>query len=369
MKANLLTVGALAAALVLTGVSLGRPATAASAANPTRIMLAGDSITSGIDGDYTWRYRLDQELDRQRTGDRVDFVGPLVRPRGSYWHYLGGRDWDSDHNATTGTELDDQLTQIGPQVETYQPDILVSYLGTNDFLDVPRSNPGRSQAELLPLYQARTERVLADWKSYLNAVRAARPTIKIVLGELVSPKIPQSIRDTYNARLQELAGTTWFALGSPVEIAQLAGNIWSSSRYLYDTVHPTPTGETYLAQRFAEAIRSVEDVLFPAPIEIERPNVAWDPALRPRISVSGQRIQVGYAYTARFSSIRSMRVRLGDARTGKVSLGPFRTIATASTWTSARLRPGTYRIRLQGKRVYMASTWSQVYTVRVTKAG
>lgn len=368
MKANVFAAGALAAALLIVGALPGAgSASAAELAPPTTIMLAGDSITEGLDGDYTWRYRLAMEFRRQNVAHLVDLVGPKIDPRGGYGHYLGGRDWDLDHDGTSGTTLNRQVPLIGSEIETYQPDILVSFLGTNDFLEVPRSHPDASADELLVLYQARIERVLEDWKSYIDAVRAARPATKIVLGEVVSPRIPQSIRDDYNARLTQLATTTWFGLGSPIEVAQLAGNIWASSRYLYDNLHPTPTGDTYLAQRFAEAIGAVDSDLFPGAIAIERPNVLWDPVLAPKITVSGQRIVVRYGYTARYSSARAMRVRLGAPGTGKVRLTKFRSVASSTIWTSTRLRPGTYRVRIQANRVSMNSTWSRVYAVKVKK--
>ncbi len=40
----------------------------------TRVLLFGDSITQGRPGDWTWRYRLWQQL--RDTGRPVDFVGP-----------------------------------------------------------------------------------------------------------------------------------------------------------------------------------------------------------------------------------------------------------------------------------------------------
>lgn len=368
MKAKLFAASALAAALLIAGVPLGTgSASASTAGDKTTIMLAGDSITEGLDGDYTWRYRLAMEFRRQLISDEVDLVGPRTNPKGGYGHYLGGRNWDLNHDGTGGTTLNYQKNLIGGEIETYRPDILVSFLSTNDFLDIPRSNPGMSAEAMLPLYEARVERVLDDWKSYIDAVRAARPATKIVLGELITPRVPQSIRDEYNSRLAQLANTSWFALGSPIEIAQLAGNIWSSGRYLYDTIHPAPTGETYLAQRFAEAIRGLDSGLFPGPIQIERPNVLWDPVLKPRITVSGQRITVHYAYTAKFSSARAMRVKFGNPRTGKIRLSNFRLVANYTSWTSARLVPGTYRIRIQANRVYMNSTWSPVFTVTVKR--
>lgn len=365
MKAKLIAAGALAAALLIAGVPLGSgSASAAITPTKTRVMLAGDSITEGLDGDYTWRYRLAMELKRQGTSDLVDLVGPKTNPKGGYGHYLGGRAWDLNHDATGGTTLSYQLNNIGSEVATYKPDILVSYLGTNDFLAVPRAaeNAGKTPEELMPQYEAKITEVLDNWKTYLNQVRAAKPSVKIVLGELITPRVPESIRNSYNDQLRRLSETSWFALGSPIAVAQLDSPLWTSSRYLYDTIHPAPTGETKLAQLFATAIDDLDGDLFPATIAIERSFVAWNPPLKAKIAVVGRRITMDWAYTATYNRITKMRVKIGTVSTGTARVTAF---TPTTSFRTAALKPGTYRIRLQANRTYMNSTWSPVYVVKV----
>jgi hypothetical protein len=43
------------------------------------IMVVGDSLTQGFEGDYTWRYRLWEWFSSQRLA--VDFVGPFMGTR------------------------------------------------------------------------------------------------------------------------------------------------------------------------------------------------------------------------------------------------------------------------------------------------
>lgn len=363
MKVKLLAGGVLAAALVIAGAPLGSAAAAPAATAKTTIMLAGDSLTEGLDGDYTWRYRFWSELRRQGVAN-VDLVGPKKKPKGSHFHYLASG-WDYDHDATSGTFLKTQLPKIRDEVQRYRPDILVSYLGTNDFLEIPRSHPGAPAAELMPRYQAKVDTVLADWDTYIDTVRDVDPNIKIVLGELITPRIPVSIRDYYNDRLAELAASRSSGLfQAKIEVAQLDGQVWSSTRYLYDTLHPTPTGDTLLAQKFAEALDLVEPDLFPGSILIQRAFVAWDPVLKPKIRLTGRKVVLNWDYTARYSSVRKMRVRIGTAKAGSARMTAFR---AQRSWTSANLAPGTYRIQLQGNRMAMNSTWSKVYTVTVKK--
>ena len=44
-----------------------------------RIMVVGDSITQGVEGDWTWRYRLWEWFKSQNIA--VDFVGPFMGTR------------------------------------------------------------------------------------------------------------------------------------------------------------------------------------------------------------------------------------------------------------------------------------------------
>jgi lysophospholipase L1-like esterase len=329
-------------------------------------MMAGDSITQGRNGDYTWRYRFDMELKRQGVTN-VDLVGPKKAPTSygsKFSHYLASG-WDTDHDATSGTMLSQQVANIGGEVARYQPDILITYLGTNDFLDIPRKNHGISYTAMLALYRARIDLVMSEWDTYLANVRAKDPNVKVVLGELVTPQIPVEIRDEYNARLADFAtNASILQSKSKVVVAQLAGTIWASSQYLYDGIHPTPTGETLLAQRFAEQVDQVDPGVFPQSITIARANVPWNPPLRPKIKVVNGRIDLDWSFAATYNSATRMRARVVTVKGGNERMTAFRSTAS---WTSAKLKPGTYRVRLQANRMYMNSTWSEAYVVKVPK--
>jgi lysophospholipase L1-like esterase len=360
MKAKLLAAGALAAALLIAGVPLG--AGSATAQTTTRIMMTGDSITQGRNGDYTWRYRFDMELKRQGVTN-VDLVGPKKAPTSygsKFSHYLAGG-WDTDHDATSGTMLSEEVDHIGAEVAQFQPDILISYLSTNDFLDVPRSNHGVSYTAMLALYRARIDLVISEWKTYIANVRDNDSGVKIVLGELVTPNIPVEIRDEYNDELADLARNSSI-LQNKVVVAPLDGGIWASSRYLYDGIHPTPTGETYLAQRFAEQVEQVDPGLFPGPITIERAYVPWNPPLTAKVEVVKGRIVLDWRFSATYNSANRMRAKMVTVRNGSERTTPFR---ASRTWTSAKLKPGTYRIRLQANRMFMNSLWSPALVVKV----
>ena len=365
MNAKLLAAGALAAALLIAGVPLGT--SSATAGTAKKIMLAGDSITQGRNGDYTWRYRFAMELKRQGVSN-VDLVGPNRYPHSfgssGVHHYLASG-WDADHDAVSGTTLSAQVGSIGGQVATYQPDILVSFLGTNDLMEIARKYPSATSAQLLPLYRQRIDEMIANWKLYISKARAAKSGLEIVLGEVVAPEVPVEIRDEYNADLADVARDS-SVLQKPVVLAQLAGSIWSSPQYLYDGLHPTPTAETQLAQKFAEAINEAEPGFFPSEIKIQRAYVPWNPPLQTKIVVTGRRLNLSWAYTATANTVTKMRVKVTTVRSGSQRLGAFQ---SATRWKSQPLKPGTYRLSIQGSRGSMTSTWSPAILVKITKSG
>ncbi len=106
----------------LLGGLLVAPAPAQAGTGTLRIMLEGDSITQGVDGDYTWRYRFYRELVRQRV--RFDFVGT----RTSAWVEPGFRSssyadprFDQHHFARAGSTLLVHSTQVHDQVAGRAP--------------------------------------------------------------------------------------------------------------------------------------------------------------------------------------------------------------------------------------------------------
>ena len=96
----------------------------------TKVLLFGDSITHGKDGDWTWRYRLWRQL--QDAGERdIDFVGPaddLYSGSSGYQDPL----FDRDHASRWGTTLSEPAYSPRTLGRVYVPDVAVVELGVND---------------------------------------------------------------------------------------------------------------------------------------------------------------------------------------------------------------------------------------------
>jgi lysophospholipase L1-like esterase len=324
----------------ITAGALGVPQGGAHADPVVRIMLAGDSITQGFDGDYTWRYRLYQELTRLQVP--FDFVGPRDEPYGGSNTYLA-TGWDTDHDAKGGTTLGAQLANVTADMLAYQPDVLVALYGTNDL-----------RIGVTP------EQLMARWRSYVAQARAVRPDVTLILGEVYSAHAPG--RDEGNAALNALA-VELTTEESPVLVADLDSPEFELARDTYDHTHPTPTGETLIAQRVAEALQSRGIV--PATPEIARPFVPWSPPVRAAVHRAGRTLVIEWHAAKHRYRAREMRVRWTDLRTGRSRTSPW---MRHQTRLRTKVLPrGTYRVQLQASRRTMTSVWGPAVQRRVAR--
>lgn len=142
-----------------------------------RVLTIGDSITQGIVGDYSWRFRLQRSLSavqsrsidvagRART---YDFVGNRTaaydqRAKIEVDDYADPR-FDRDHAAVLGMRASALRYDLAELVSTTKPHVIVLSLGLNDLLQ------GSAPAAVVP----HIERII-------NEARAAAPAVAIVLG-------------------------------------------------------------------------------------------------------------------------------------------------------------------------------------------
>ena len=145
LKSKIISLAA-AAAVAVTALPGRSSVTVSSAENPDadfKIMPIGDSITHGYEVDGGYRRYLSYFLSQK--GYDIDFVGP----NGNYpetFDYNGETvSYDGDHcgysgyaiQYMTGTETRQgilETLQSGNYLATYQPDIVLLQIGTNDIL-------------------------------------------------------------------------------------------------------------------------------------------------------------------------------------------------------------------------------------------
>lgn len=157
-----------------------------------KVLVVGDSISQGIEGDFTWRYRLLQWFNSQ--GVAVQFVGPYIgtvspdpgslptppklpgevtvnppaRTDGGYG--AGVPAFSSNHFAVWGRQAAQDMSLIRAQVQAYAPDYLLVELGFNDIGWFISDAPG----------------TLNSMKSLVDEARAAKPNLKSV----PNPSVP-----------------------------------------------------------------------------------------------------------------------------------------------------------------------------------
>lgn len=264
---------------------------------PQRIMLSGDSMTQGADGDRTWRYHLWNHLSPHVDG--LEFVGPYSDPASSDMilpvpttegedpaapspgstgapsptdgaspgeeapspgdEDTGGPNWpgsappgeaeyddpdfDQEHNALWGRTLRDASASIGEEVRTHQPDVLCAMLGVNDLL-----------------WPVSMEEMEESLRGYVEAARSGNPNLRVVLAEVVPIALADSDEGfalrvyAYNELVREVA-QDMSTQASPVISLDVANKEkWEVSTDTYDGTHPNADGELKIAAAFADAL-------------------------------------------------------------------------------------------------------------------
>ncbi|KFX92786.1 hypothetical protein O988_07127 [Pseudogymnoascus sp. VKM F-3808] len=242
-------------------------------ADKYKFMVVGDSISQGMEGDWTWRYRLWEWLHNLPSDHRIDFefVGPWTgtrqppdaapppipptegdpepdKPPMVSGGYNKGVDtaFQSNHFALWGHQAAQSKNEIKKHMEDHQPTHLLVLLGFNDlgwFVDGP-------------------EGTLASMKSIVDNARAANPNIAIIIGDVVQRSalgmradLPK-ITDQYNALLRA-AIPKWNTKESPVSMAYVRDTYSCETQSCpsgHDGLHPTAMGEYQIARAFSVAL-------------------------------------------------------------------------------------------------------------------
>lgn len=313
----------------------GAPAGASSASGPEplRVMIEGDSITQGFSGDTTWRYWLAREFARQ--GVPVDFVGPVRGTAVSQANPTGGRyarPFDSDHRARAGSRLFSpvHLGSITERTREYRPDVVVLHIGYNDL-----NRGGRTAGE-----------VARGIKEFVARVHAVSPTTRVVLGKVMDatrrsgePRVMPN--DALNRMLAD------FASGRPRVTLAATSAGWRPLQWTTDGIHPNPTGETVLAQRFATALHRAR--VLPQDSDLVR-RLRWKPEVE--TEVAGMRRAFRVSWPGQKKEWRISRFRVDYRRIGG---GAGRAAVTTrnNSLVVRGLAPGMYRVRTTPQRAWM----------------
>jgi lysophospholipase L1-like esterase len=251
----ILAVALLAAATLTTraGASPGGP--------PVRIMPLGDSITYGVGSSTASSYRA-ALWDRLvgHAGYAVDFVGSQ----------RSGALPDTDNEGHSGWRIDQIAANVDGWLATYQPDVVLLHIGTNDM------NQNYQVGTAPQRLGALLDQILAD-----------RPAATVLLAQIVpsSDSTVQSRITAFNAALPGVAASR----GDRVKLVDLSV---LSGADLADTLHPNDNGYARMAVRWYSALEGVlgdgrDWPLLATGFEAAEPAPTWRDTVAAALNVGG----------------------------------------------------------------------------------
>lgn len=201
-----------------------------------RILPLGDSITNGFP--FSYRYSLFNMLTN--SGHNFNFVGTQ---NSNPANYPGA--WDTRHEGHNGASSRGVDVDLNSWLQTYQADIAIVHLGTND-VSYSINNP--SDFTLTLDYM----------ESIINKLRSDNPIIRIYLAKIIPPGSGLTPSDQFfnltnewNTGIQNLADQKNTSV-SPVVVVDMNTGFGDSD--LIDEVHPSEAAAEKIAQRWFNAL-------------------------------------------------------------------------------------------------------------------
>jgi len=200
----------------------------AFAAEPTRILAVGDSITQGGKTFVTYRLPLDQKL--RAAGLNYEFVGSQQSegPHGPLWHEgYGGKNAEF-------------LAGLMPQkLKSAKPDILLLHCGHNHSAE-EKPVPG----------------ILAAERAIIETARKQNPKVVVLLAQVItSGKLPKYGYLPELNQAQVLLARELTRPESPVMIVDQATGFDPQKDTIMDRVHPNAQGAEKMANKWFLAMK------------------------------------------------------------------------------------------------------------------
>lgn len=333
---------------------------------PRTVMIVGDSIAQGLEGDVTWRYDLAKVEAAAVPG--FTYVGPWS---GTYvlpsrlpagWPqvqappvydgaYAPGETFpdggDSQHDARWGETMAEGADGIQATVQQYHPGYLLVMLGFDDL-----GYGLQSPAEVLALV-----------RDFVSAARAASPSIRILFANVVqraplrtAPAMPATVADYDQGLARTLASLS--TARSPVDLVDVAAS-YHYAADTYDGLHPNNLGEWVIADAFANAL--AHDLGF-GPGSTYLPGspqlVGISQASAPTLTADAAGIDASWPHVF---AAAGYNLEVADLTLGQ-TLGPATELPNpviADSWQLTGLFPGhRYEVAVQAIRGYQETPFS-----------
>lgn len=208
---------------------------------PYRIMPLGDSITQSDVNHNSYRRPLWKLL--QAAYIPVDFVGSLTEHFIPRLNEPPNPDFDMDHEGHAAWRTDEILAQLPVWAQSYQPDVVLVHLGTNDIM------AGQS-------YESTRD----ELGQIIDVLRAENPNVIILLAQIIPYDFPPEANvppvDGLNVLLPHLVAQK-NTPQSPVYLVDLHTGFDVVYDLEFDRVHPTVSGENLMALRWFETLKQI----------------------------------------------------------------------------------------------------------------
>jgi len=190
-----------------------------------KVMPLGDSITDGVFSPGAYRNQLWKNITSN--GLTVDFVGSMSN---------GGSDLgDKNHEGHSGWRIDEISNKINYWMDTYNPDIVLLHIGTNDI------------SQNYDLYNAPNR--LSD---LIDKICAKLPEDGKLYVATVTP-ITYADPRSYNSQVTNIVQNK-SSQGKPVYLVDMF-NALTTNDLAMDGVHPNNNGYNKMGDTWFEAIR------------------------------------------------------------------------------------------------------------------
>lgn len=207
-----------------------------------KILPLGNSVTQGAESHNTYRKNLYQKL--VNAGYDVDFVGSMNQTKDCTGYPDNNFDWD--HEGHWGWRTDEIINgldkgcygsgKLADWLQAYDADIALIHLGTNDVLD-----------------DQSTSSTLSELEQIIDILRNDSPDITIFLAKLIPMNRQKNagIIDL-NSQIQSVVDNKSTSQSHVIPVDQYSG--FDKKNDTYDGIHPAPSGEEKMAQKWFNAI-------------------------------------------------------------------------------------------------------------------
>ncbi|MBN2020011.1 MAG: hypothetical protein JW749_07290 [Sedimentisphaerales bacterium] len=193
-----------------------------------KIMPLGDSITRGVSGsDFDWGYRKPLYDLLANGGYSFDFVGSTAN----------GDFPDPNHEGHDGWRADQILTYIEVWMATYQPDVVLLHIGTNDII---QGNQDANEVNAIL-------NVIDDYE-------AANNKVVTVIVALIINRVPYSSATTQYNNDVEIMASNRVAGGDDIIVVDMEVALDYSIDLVADGIHPNDTGYAKMAAVWYDAL-------------------------------------------------------------------------------------------------------------------